>query len=117
MSWSKTTCLLVLSLTLGPASMLADEKPYDEAPVPTRTAAPAYPYELKREGVAGMVSVSITVDENGNVISPVVKKSTRLEFEKPALDAVAKWKFKPAKKNGQPVAVKVTIPMKFSIEE
>ncbi|MBK8477306.1 MAG: energy transducer TonB [Opitutaceae bacterium] len=53
--------------------------------------------------------MSILVDEKGNGQNPVVRKSTRPEFEQPAIDAVLKWKFQPAKKEGQSVAVQVVI--------
>lgn len=94
---------------------LAQESKFDEPPVPTKTVAPVYPMELKRQGVSGMVTMSITVDEKGNVTDPVVKKSTQPEFEKPALEAVSKWKFTPAKKGGKPVAVQVVVPLKFAL--
>lgn len=88
---------------------------FDEPPMPTKTVPPRYPTELKREGVSGMVTMSITVDEKGAVQNPVVKKSSRPEFEQPAIDAVSQWKFEPAKKDGKPVAVQVVIPVKFSV--
>ncbi len=91
------------------------ESKFDEPPMPTKTVPPTYPAELKREGIAGMVTMSITVDEKGNVANPVVKKSTRPEFEQPAIDAVSRWKFEPAKKDGKPVAVQVVVPVKFSV--
>lgn len=91
------------------------ESKFDEPPMPTKTVPPVYPMDLKREGVAGMVTMSITVDEKGNVANPVVKKSTRAEFEQPAIDAVSRWKFEPAKKDGKPVAVQVVVPVKFSV--
>jgi len=75
-----------------------------------------YPMALKSEGAAGMVTMSITVDEQGNVQNATVKKSSRQEFEQPAIDAVSKWKFEPAKKDGKPVAVQVVVPVKFSMK-
>ena len=92
----------------------AQESKFDEPPMPSKTVAPNYPSAMKRDGVVGMVTLSITVDEKGQVQNPIVRKSTRPEFEQPALDAIAKWKFEPAKKDGKPVAVQVVIPMKFA---
>lgn len=96
------------------AAAFAQESKFDEPPMPSKTVAPVYPPELKAEGVAGMVTVSFLVDVQGDVQNAVVKKSTRPEFEAPALEAVTKWKFIPAKKAGAPVAVQVAIPLKFS---
>jgi len=103
------------ALLLASAAYAQDSK-FDEPPVPTKTVAPNYPSELKREGISGMVTMAITVDEKGDVIEASVKKSTRSEFEQPAIDAVKRWKFKPAKKGGAPVAVQVVIPVKFSVD-
>jgi protein TonB len=60
--------------------------------------------------------VKCTIDEQGNVVDPQVEKSSNPAFEKPAVDALKKWKFKPAKQDGTPVAIKVSIPIKFVTE-
>lgn len=93
----------------------AQDTKFDEPPMPTKTVTPNYPTALKHDGISGMVTMSILVDETGCVQNPVVKKSTRPEFEQPAIEAVLKWKFEPAKKDGKPVAVQVVIPVKFSV--
>ena len=87
-----------------------------EPPVPVRTVSPDYPDELRRDGVSGIVVVKCTIDEQGNVVDPTVEKSSNNAFEKPALAALKKWKFKPAKQDGAPVAIKVSIPIKFVFE-
>jgi periplasmic protein TonB len=96
------------------APAFAQSKP--EPPVPVRTVPPDYPPELRREGVSGLVMVKCTIDESGNVIDPQVEKSSNGAFEKPAVEALRKWKFKPAKQDGTPVAIKVSIPIKFVTE-
>lgn len=88
----------------------------NEPPVPVRTVAPDYPDELRRDGVSGVVTVKCTIDEKGNVTEPEVEKSSNAAFEKPAIAALKKWKFKPAKVDGAPVAIKVSIPIKFVFE-
>jgi periplasmic protein TonB len=87
-----------------------------EPPVPVRTVAPDYPDELRREGVSGLVMVKCEIDAQGNVTGAEVEKSSNPAFEKPALAAVKKWKFKPAKQDGTAVAIKVSIPIKFVFE-
>jgi protein TonB len=87
-----------------------------EPPVPVRTVPPAYPGELRREGVSGVVMVKCQIDSQGNVTDTEVEKSTNPAFERPAMEAVRRWKFKPAKQDGQPVAIKVSIPIKFVFE-
>jgi protein TonB len=72
---------------------------------------------MRQQGVSGVVAVSVVIDEKGSVISTTVAKSTHADFESPATDAVKKWKFKPAQKDGAPVKMKVTIPIRFNLEE
>ena len=89
----------------------------DEAPVPIRTVAPAYPAALRQANIQGLVSVQIVVDEAGAVIACDVVKSTRDEFRQPSVEAIQAWKFKPSKVAGKPVKVRLTVPLKFTVEE
>ena len=89
----------------------------DENPAPTKTVKPSYPSSLKSEGVSGLVAVQIVIDEKGEVLDAKATKSSHPDFEKPALEAVKKWKFKPAKKDGKEVKVRVTIPFRFNLED
>ena len=88
----------------------------DEPPVPIRTTAPDYPAELQKKKVEGIVSVIVVIDEVGGVIACEASKSTNEGFNESATKAVQKWKFKPAKLGGKTVKVKVTIPVRFSID-
>src|SRR5207253_4688918 len=85
-----------------------------EPPVPVRTVAPKFPEEMRRNGSAGLVTVSCLIDEKGNVTEPKVVKASNEAFSEPALEALKKWKFKPAKKDGEAVAIRVNIPVQFT---
>ena len=78
--------------------------------------APEPPASFARNGVTGLVTVTFLVDDKGNVQDPSVVKSSHRELEESALTAIKKWRFKPARKDGVPVAIKVTIPIKFEVE-
>lgn len=118
---SKFTAVFITAvLTLLPFRLSADDTIYtavDVNPVPIKTPPPRYPDEMKRAGIAGVVAVSIVIDEKGEVISAKVAKSSNPAFEPPALDAVKKWKFKPARKDGVAVKIRVTIPLRFDLED
>ena len=86
----------------------------NEPPVPVRMVPPEYPYELKREGVAGVVMLTFEVDEQGNVVDPKVQKSSNPGFERPVLEAIVKWKFKPGKKDGVPAKMRIGVPLQFT---
>lgn len=89
----------------------------DENPSPSKTVKPEYPRDLKRDGVEGIVAVAIVIDETGSVVSAKVSKSSNPGFDQAALDAISKWKFKPGKKEGKAVKVRVTIPFRFNLED
>jgi protein TonB len=105
--------LLVTSICLFAGAQAAE---FDEQPVPVKAVAPVYPAEMKRDSVSGMVMLKLVIDENGDVLERSVTKSTRSEFEAPALAAIDLWKFKPARKAGAAVRATITLPIKFTAE-
>jgi len=113
----KIKIALVLTAMFAASAMPARADEVTEPPVPVRIVRPSYPESLRREGIAGVVTVSCTIDEKGNVIDPKVVKSTNSAFSSPAIDALSHWKFKPAKKGGNAVPIKVSFPIQFKMEE
>ena len=113
---------LFLPLLLGGSSLFAltvseisDITPkVDEAPVPVQTTQPKYPEALRKEGVSGLVLVTLVIDEHGAVIASEIKKSSNEAFSAPALEAIVNWKFKPAKVGDKAVKVRVNIPIRFT---
>lgn len=87
----------------------------EKRPEPVSQVAPAYPAELRKAKVEGVVTLVFLLDETGRVEDPRVENSSRPEFEKPALDAIRKWRFKPGIKSGQPVRTYIRIPMRFRV--
>jgi periplasmic protein TonB len=94
-------------------------KPAVPEPAPTRAAEAAsdstepqvlqrvaakYPPIAGRQRLEGWVQVELTVGTDGNVSNARVLQSEPPEvFDKAALEAARKWKFKPATRGGQPV--------------
>lgn len=106
---------LVASARALTVAEIADVSPkVDEAPAPVRMVAPEYPAALRESKTSGLVSVIVVVDEGGDVLAAEVSKASNDEFKDPALDAVRRWKFKPAKLGGKSVKVRVTIPVRFT---
>jgi protein TonB len=89
----------------------------DENPAPMKTVKPDYPTDLKRQGIAGLVALACVIDEKGDVTGIKVSKSSNSSFEAPAIAALQKWKFRPAKKDGKEVKVRVTIPFRFNVDD
>jgi protein TonB len=106
---------MLAALFVGSAlSRAADEK--SEPPVPVRTVAPEIPQSFARSGESGLVTVSFLVDEKGQVQDAAVEKSSNPDLNEPAVKAIRKWRFKPARKDGVAVAMRVSIPIKFEVE-
>jgi periplasmic protein TonB len=105
----------ILSLTcflaVAPAAVAETKEP----PVPVRTVAPDYPDEMHRQGISGLVTVRCTIDEHGDVTETVVVKYSAEVFERPAIEALQKWKFKPATLDGKAISTKALIPVKFVV--
>lgn len=82
-----------------------------------RMIAGAYPQVLRDSGVVGHVTVRFRIEENGTVTpeSVAVQHATHPGFAGPAMDAVRKMLFSPARIGRLPVKVWVTIPITFSL--
>lgn len=70
---------------------------------------------MRAAGIAGQVLVDFVVDANGDVLRAVAVRSTRREFEDPAVAAVSKWKFAAGRKGGVEVATRMQVPMVFNL--
>jgi periplasmic protein TonB len=100
--------------SLGQIFNLAD---LDRPPTAVFQATPPYPFELKRQGVEGQVTVEFIVDAKGEVVQAKAIASTNPGFEEAAVVGVLKWKFKPGRKGGRNVASRMLVPIKFTITE
>lgn len=94
---------------------VVDVSDLEKRPEPISQVAPAYPAELRKAKVEGVVTLLFLVSEDGRVEDPRVENSSRPEFEKPALEAIRKWRFRPGTKDGQPVRTYQKLPMRFRI--
>ena len=61
----------------------------------------------------GRVYVVFIVDKDGRVKTPKAQSSTDPVFERPAVDAVKKWKFEPGERRGEPVSFRMRVPISF----
>ena len=87
----------------------------EKRPEAVSQAAPVYPPARRKAKIEGLVTLVFILDENGRVEEPRVENSSRPEFEKPALDAIRKWRFRPGMKAGKAVSTYVRMPMRFRV--
>ncbi|WP_168708839.1 energy transducer TonB [Metallibacterium scheffleri] len=75
-----------------------------------------YPLEAARNGEQGWVDVAFTVNPDGSVSDVhVTNAEPRRVFDRAAIDAVSRWRFKPALINGAPTAVVVKRRIEFKL--
>jgi protein TonB len=80
----------------------------------TKTVGPEFPESARRKGITGWVEVVFTVTPKGTVADAEVRSSSPEEvFDDAALKAVKQWRFEPATKDGQAVATRTMIRLKF----
>jgi protein TonB len=98
----------------GPGGMNIAEGDY----LPIVRVAPVYPARALSRGLEGYVDMAFTVTTTGTVKDPVVVFSTSSLFERAAIRAVLKFKYKPRVVDGVPVEVpNVKTRITFKIEE
>jgi protein TonB len=85
----------------------------DQKPRAVYQPTPVYPAALRSRKIEGVVSIIFVVGADGRVANAKVEKSTDPAFDKPALDAVRKWKFEPGVKEGRKVSFKMRAPIRF----
>lgn len=89
----------------------------DSPPTPVNRMPPQYPSALLKKGIGGKVVVSCVVDMKGNITSSKIKQSSgHAELDKAALQAVQRWKFKPARRGGKPIQATCNIPFTFEVK-
>jgi protein TonB len=86
------------------------------APVPLNSVEAEFSDEARRAKYQGVCLISMIVDTNGNPQNPRVVRSLGMGLDEKALEAVRKYKFKPALKDGKtPVPVMITVEVNFRL--
>lgn len=75
-----------------------------------------YPKDAKDARKEGRVVVQFTVDENGNPFDPVVLTPLFPSLDAEAVRVLLATKFTPAKVNGWPTKMRMSIPIRFVLE-
>jgi len=85
-------------------------------PIPTYRPQPDYTPEASKAKLEGVVVLRIMIDDSGNV-TDVRELSTPLGngLDESAIKTVRTWRFKPATRNGKPIAVRTTVEISFSM--
>lgn len=86
--------------------------------VPVVVIRPLYPREAALAGIEGWVKVEFTITETGTVEDPLVVESQPPRvFDREAIRAILKWKFKPRVVEGTAVDRRATQVIDFTLDD
>jgi TonB family protein len=86
----------------------------DVKPEPIHQVAPEYPEIARKAGLTGKVFLKFRVNVDGSVSDVSVLRGQQI-FRKAAMEAIEKFRFKPAEYDGKIVAVWMTQPVSFRL--
>jgi protein TonB len=76
---------------------------------------PDYSEEARKAKYQGTVVLWVVVGPDGRTRDIRVQRSLGLGLDEKAMEAVRTWKFEPARKDGQPVAVQINVEVNFRL--
>jgi protein TonB len=83
-------------------------------PQPLRKDACPYPPELRRSGLRGRVVAKFVINREGRPTDLEILEANHPFFAESVLRTVPDWRFKPAMRNGAPVATYYVLTVSFS---
>jgi TonB family protein len=97
----------------------------DQGVVPSEIAAPevvnksdpAYPGDLIHDGVQGSVILTAIIRADGSVSDIAVAQSVDPQLDQNAVQALSRWVFRPALKNGQAIDLDAVITVPFRAKQ
>lgn len=84
-------------------------------PVPIVTPEAEFSDEARRNKHQGICMITMIVDAQGNPRNPHIVRSLGMGLDEKALEAVLKYRFKPARKDGKPVASIISVAVNFRL--
>jgi TonB family protein len=84
-------------------------------PRPTYTPEPDYSVLARHAKYHGTVVLKIVIDKAGKISRIRLERALGMGLDENAMEGVKGWRFDPATRNGQPVAVEMTIEIGFHL--
>jgi TonB family protein len=85
------------------------------APRATYTPEPEFSEQARHAKYQGTVVLNIIIDKAGKISQIRLERPLGLGLDENAMEGVKRWRFNPATRNGQPVAVEMNIEVSFSL--
>lgn len=85
---------------------------------PVVTVEPEWPREALVDGIEGWVRIEFTIREDGSVSNPrVVESEPGRLFDRQAIRAIQRWRFRPRVVDGRPVEREATQVIEFNLDD
>ena len=104
-------CFLLASATLLAADVIPPSL------IPESKVEPKYSDEARDAKHQGSVLLDILVNSEGLVDDVKIVRPLGYGLDEKAVDAVIQWRFRPATKNGKPVAAKAKVEINFRLAD
>jgi len=103
----------------SPETLPVSERPEIAPPVPVAgNPPPSYPLAARRRGTEGTVVVRLSISRTGAVIGlEVVRSSGSALLDRAALEALERWRFKPACDGVSAAQSEVVVPVRFILRD
>ena len=85
------------------------------APRPIYSPDPDYSEEARKAKYQGTVVLWMVVGPDGRTHQIRVMRTLGLGLDEKAIEAVREWRFEPARRNGQPVSVEISVEVSFRL--
>jgi TonB family protein len=84
-------------------------------PIPRYTPDPDYSDAARKAKYQGTVTLSVVIDKTGTVSRIIIQSALGLGLDENAVNKVRTWRFEPATRDGQPVAVETSVEVQFNL--
>jgi len=118
-------CLLLLFACLSSIFVHSQEQPQDDTvykigngvkpPHAIYSPNPGYSEEARKARWKGTVLLQTVIDTEGRATNIKVTRALGKGLDEKAVEAVSKWKFTPAMKDGRPVRSQIMIEVNFRL--
>ena len=84
-------------------------------PRPIYSPSPEYSAQARKAGYQGVCTLSVIVEANGHTSHIRVLSSLGMGLDEKAIEAVKRWKYAPALKDGKPIPVQMAVEIAFHL--
>jgi TonB family protein len=77
--------------------------------------APEFSEQARKQKITGTVLLSLTVELDGSARDIKVEKGIGYGLDEKAMEAVSRWKFEPALKDGKPIEKQINVEVNFNL--